>query len=180
MAGYPSLSWINNIHVSSTVQGVTNSQTRLSDKHFYTSCIEIFIYSFTVDEHLGYLHTLSIVYNAAMNTRVQIYPQDPAFFLSFSLHPPPHHVSLFLSSPKMRWLAQMVILLSIFGGISTQFFMVVVPIYFSTNSVEVPFSPHLHYHLLSLAILMIAILTEEPSLMAQMVKNLRAMQETWV
>ena len=69
-----------------------------------------------------------------MNTRVQISPQDPAFFLSFSLHPPPHHVSLFLSSPKMRWLAQMVILLSIFGGISTQFFMVVVPIYFSTNS----------------------------------------------
>ena len=57
-----------------------------------------------------------------MNTRVQISPQDPAFFLSFSLHPPPHHVSLFLSSPKMRWLAQMVILLSIFGGISTQVF----------------------------------------------------------
>ena len=72
-----------------------------------------------------------------MNTRVQTSPQDPACLLSFFLSPPHHPTtSLFLSSRKMRWLAQIVILLSIFGGISIQLFMVAVPIYFSTSSVE--------------------------------------------
>ena len=70
-----------------------------------------------------------------MNTRVQVSLQDPAFFLSLSTHHPTMY-SIFLSSPKTRWLAQMVILLSIFGGISIQFFMVATPIHFSTNSVE--------------------------------------------
>jgi len=73
----------------------------------------------------------------------------------------------------------MVILLSIFGGISIEFFMVAAPIYFSTNSVEGSLfsTPSLPFVISCL--LMIAILTEEPSLVAQMVKNLHAMQETW-
>ena len=60
------------------------------------------------------------------------------------------------------------------------FSIVAEPVYIPTNSVRVPFSVHCQQHLLLINFLMIAILKKGASLLAQRVKNLLIMLDTWV
>ena len=60
------------------------------------------------------------------------------------------------------------------------FSIVAEPVYIPTNSVRVPFSVHCQQLLLLINFLMIAILKKGASLLAQRVKNLLIMLDTWV
>ena len=53
------------------VHGVAKSQTQLSD---WTDWLKIwYMYSLSVDGHLGYFHILTVVNNATVNIRVHVY-----------------------------------------------------------------------------------------------------------
>ena len=92
-------------------------------------------------------------------------------------------VSVFSSSgifPGMGLLDHMVIFFIVFWGASIVFSIVAEPVYIPANSMRVPFSVHCRQHLLLINFLMIAILKKGASLLAQLVKNVPIILETWV
>ena len=88
------------------------SHSKITSKSIHVSTLYIyeFIHS-SVDGHLGYLHVLAIVNNAALNTGMHV-----SFTLEF-------YLDIF---PGVRLLDHMVVIL---------FFIVVIPVYIPTNSV---------------------------------------------